>query len=187
MRGEAPRAKGLLERALAMEPRNAVTLVRLGDTELELGNTAEARARFEQALRDRAQSAAAIDGMGKVAAGDRRHRARDRDVTARARAPAGRHQPPLLAVAGLPASRQVEEAQYHLARRGEATVVLDDPVLDADREDRQSVHLQLAQANRAMEDRRYDAAADAFRQRDRARTRRPHRASWSRGRALRAG
>ena len=100
------RAKGLLERALAMEPSNAVTLVRLGDTELELGNTAEARARFEQALAIDAQSAAALDGLGQGGGGDRRHRARDRALHARARAAAGRDQPPLLAVAGLPAHRQ---------------------------------------------------------------------------------
>src|SRR5688572_6161139 len=66
-RGEAPRAKELLERALAMEPNDPATLVRLGDTELEIGNTSAARARFEQALALDPQSAAAMDGLGKVA------------------------------------------------------------------------------------------------------------------------
>jgi tetratricopeptide (TPR) repeat protein len=163
MRGEAPRAKGLLERALEMEPRNAVTLVRLGDTELELGNTAEARARFEQALAIDAQSAAALDGLGKVAAATGET---ERAIELFSRALELQPGATSLHYSLSQAYRRLgkmEEAQYHLVRRGEATVTVDDPVLEPIAKIGASVHLELAKANRAMEDRRYDAAADAFR------------------------
>ena len=163
-RGEAQRAKGLLERALAMEPTDAATLVRLGDTELELGNSVEATARFEQALSRDPQSAAAMDGLGKtaLATGDV-ERAVEMWKQALALQPGATSLHYSLSQAYRRLGR-VEDAQYHLVRRGEAPVVLDDPALEPFAKIGRTTHLQLAQANRAMEDRRYDAAADAFQQ-----------------------
>jgi tetratricopeptide (TPR) repeat protein len=162
-RGEASRAKGLLERALAMDPDNAVTLVRLGDTELELGNLDQARARFEQALSLDPRSAAALDGLARVEAATG---ATERSIELFTRALELQPGATSLHYSLSQAYRRLgklEQAQYHLVRRGEAPVSVDDPELRPIAEIGGSVNLELAKANRAMDDRRYDAAADAFR------------------------
>ena len=113
-----------------MEPNDPATLVRLGDTELEIGNTSEARARFEQALALDPQSAAAMDGLGKVASatGDV-ERAIELWKQALALQPGAGSLHYTLAQAYRRLGK-IEDAEYHLARRGEAVVVLDDPVLE---------------------------------------------------------
>ncbi|HVS63543.1 MAG TPA: tetratricopeptide repeat protein [Thermoanaerobaculia bacterium] len=163
MQGHAERAVELLTLALEMEPGDPVTLVRLADARLELGDRGEARRLFAEALEIDADSAAAIEGLGRIAAaeGDTAgavelfHRALELQPSA-----SSLHYSLSQAYRRL---GRLEEAQFHLARRGSAPVTVGDPLLAPVAELGRSVHLQLAQANRAMEDRRFDAAADSYR------------------------
>jgi tetratricopeptide (TPR) repeat protein len=140
-----------------------LVVLRLADSYLELGDRERAGRLFEQALASDPDSAVALEGLGRIAEG-----AGDTGRAVELFERALELQPTASALhysLGLAYRRlgDLERAEYHLARRGEAAVALDDPVLLPVRELNRSVQLELAHANRAMVDQRYDAAAEAFR------------------------
>ncbi len=164
MQGQLEEAAPLLELALALEPENWVTRVRLGDTYFELGRHELARDHYGAVLDSRPEEAAVHAGLGRmaVAEGDDsaavEHLLRALEIQPGA---TSLHYP-----LGQTYRRlgELEQAGAHLAKRGDITVRIEDPLLDPIAVLGRSAQFYLDQAGRGMENGRYDIAAENFRQ-----------------------
>ena len=164
IQGRPEEALGHLTRALELRPDDPAILVRVADTQLELGDLAAARRHFERARELDPSSAAALEGLAKLAGG-----AGDHAEAARLYAAALELQPTANALhyaLGQTYRRlgDLERAGYHLERRGDSAVLVDDPFLAPIATLARSARFYVTQAEKAMQNRLYGVAADSYRQ-----------------------
>lgn len=162
-RGDRERAADFFARALTLEPAHLAALVWLGRMELDRGRPGAAAAAFERALDVDPASAAALAGAGQAALAARDG---DRAVGYLERAlaldPSAGSLHYNLAMAHR-ALGDLEAAQSHLRRRGGGAPAPPDPLLEAyDGLLRGALAYEI-RGMRAMEARRFDAAAAIFR------------------------
>lgn len=169
-KGDLELAGRELNRAVILEPSYGVSHLRLGEIDLALGRLEAAQASFEQAAKAEGTRAAALFGLGRIAATQKAH---DRAVThfneALKLAPQATviHAPLGLALRAL---GKTGEAQLHLAQRGEVEVSFADPLLQTIEGVRRGAVKHLERATAAEREgkldeaeREYNAAIEADR------------------------
>lgn len=123
-------AAAALERTLALYPGDAAAAVRLAQVELERGRPEQARPLFERARADAGTRAAALFGLGRIAAAERRWSEAaghfEAALAAQPQASSIRH-PLALAYREL---GRLDRARALLGEAGEVPVVFSDPRLD---------------------------------------------------------
>jgi tetratricopeptide (TPR) repeat protein len=153
-----------LARALALRPDDPAILIRVADTQFELGDHASAKRDFERARQLNPSSAAALEGLAKLAAaaGEHAEAARLYDAALELQPTATS----LHYALGQTYRRlgDLERAGYHLERRGDSAVLVDDPLLEPIAKLARSASFYLTQAEKAMQNKLYDAAVDSYRQ-----------------------
>ncbi len=128
--GDLEQASYFYQRAGELRPEEVPPLVRLAEVRQQQGSTDEAVGLYRKALELDATCAAVHAGLGQVALSERRYpEAILHFQAALASVPEANllHYPLALAFRGL---GQAEEAQRHLARRGEVGVRVADPLVD---------------------------------------------------------
>jgi tetratricopeptide (TPR) repeat protein len=164
IQGRPEEALGQLTRALELRPDDPAILVRVADTQLELGDRAAAAANFERVRQLDGSSAAALEGLAELAAAAGEHA-----EAAGLYAAALELQPTATSLhyaLGQTYRRlgDLERAAYHLDRRGDVAVLVDDPMLEPIATLARSARFYLTQAETAMQNELYGAAADSYRQ-----------------------
>ena len=163
IQGHLTTAHEILGRANSLKPRDVPTMIRLGRTQLELGEIEPARVLFEAALEQDPSASAATEGLARieVIAGNY-PTAVELFVRVLEEQPSATsvHYSLSQAYRNLGDS---DKSAYHLELRGTSEVLLDDPYLKPIAELAQSAQFFEVQASRAMDDRRYDAAAADYR------------------------
>lgn len=152
----------LLERALELEPNFLPAILRLARAKLELGETAAARTLFERALELEPASAAAFEGLGQLASatGDAQG-AVDFFTRALEADPEATSLHYALGQAYRDAG-DLEQARYHLERRGNLPVRIPDPLLNPLANLAQGAQFFMMRGAEALEDEDFQAAAAAY-------------------------
>ncbi len=161
-KGDLVLAARELNRSLALEPSYAVSHLRLGEIELSQGRLEAARALFEQAAKAPGTRAAALFGLGRVAAAEKApERAVPLFEQALVLAPEATaiHYPLGLA---LRATGRNDEAAAHLAKRGEGEVAFQDPMLATIEGVRRGAVRHLERARQAEGEGKLDEAEREF-------------------------
>lgn len=126
--GRLEEAREQFDRVLELRPDSLPGWLRLGDVQLDLGRPSEAAASYERALEIDPRSAAAHFGLGRAAA------ARDDPAAAVEHFERALELQPQASAVRYPLAQayrelgRIEEAERELARRGDTTVPLDDPI-----------------------------------------------------------
>ena len=129
--GELPEAATAFERALELRPDYPALLYRLGEVELDRNRPAAAADHFRHAIEIDAQFAGAHFGLGRAALAQGNHRLAITHLEeALARQPEATriHHPLGLAYRGI---GDLDQAEYHLGRRGDSDILLVDPWIAA--------------------------------------------------------
>ena len=162
--GDRERAADFFARALALEPTHLAALVWLGRMELDRGRTIEARAAFERALNVDPASAAALAGAGRAALAARDpRRAVGYLERALALAPSAGSLHYSLGMAHR-ALGNLDAAQSHLQQRGDGVPAPPDSLMRTYNGLLRSALAYEIRGMRAMDARRFDAAAAIFRE-----------------------
>jgi len=163
LRGDGAKSIAAFERARALQPDDVSTLVWLGEGYLDRGQPALAEPLFAKALARQPQSLAALFGMGRtaLARSDYRgavdHLARALSIDPRA---AAVHYPLALAYRGLGDSGSAEQ---HMRLRGPGEIRPPDPLmLELDALLESAIAYEVRGA-KALDDRDWTRAAEAFR------------------------
>ena len=163
LRGNGAKSIAAFERARALQPDDVSTLVWLGEGYLDRGQPALAEPLFAKALARQPQSLAALFGMGRtaLARSDYRgavdHLARALSIDPRA---AAVHYPLALAYRGLGDSGSAEQ---HMRLRGPGEIRPPDPLmLELDALLESAIAYEVRGA-KALDDRDWTRAAEAFR------------------------
>jgi tetratricopeptide (TPR) repeat protein len=169
--GHLYKAKGPLdksiasfEQALRLAPTDVATLVWLGDAYLSQGRTEPAAALFARALTLQPRSAAALFGAGRTALANRDYATAVRDLEEALKLdPRGSsiHYPLAMAYRG---EGNGEQAQAHLARRGDLEVRPTDPLMQELDTLLQSGEAYNVRGGRELDAGNWAAAAEVFRQ-----------------------
>ena len=163
MQGQTEVALESFDRALEHSPENRLTRLRVAAVRMERGEMERAEALYRELALEGPENAAVLAGLGRVLS------ARDQPEEAVAlfgRALELAPEANWLHYALGQAHRRLgdsERAQFHLARRGDIQVPIDDPLLAPVATLGRSAGYYLAQAGQAMENERYDMAADFYR------------------------
>ena len=163
MLGRSELALAQLETALELDGDYLPTRVRLAEVKMTLGQTDEARRLFDRVLEEEPGTARALAGLARLAVeeGDDQ-RAAALYERALELEPAANSLHYVLSQVyrrlGDP-----ERVELHLARRGDIQVPLADPLLDAVGTLGQSSSFFMTQASQAMNNRRFDIAAESYR------------------------
>ncbi len=164
IRSRLEEAAAAFERVLELRPDDSPASLRLAAVRLELGGVDAAEKLFSDVLATEPRSAAALDGLGKVAAarGDDRgavdHFERALELQPGA---TGVHHTLGLAYRGL---GDLDKARYHLGQGGETEVRFADPLLSSMVELGRSAELYRLRAGLALREQRYQRAAELYRQ-----------------------
>ena len=151
------------ERALELRPMDLPTLVRLGEAYLDQRRTEDAERLFLRAREIDARSAAAIEGLGRVAQarGDQARAVEYLEQTLTLDPQATRVHYPL--AQSYRALGQQEKAEAHLKLRGDGRPDLYDPLMQAYYWLVDSAEAHYQRGVLAMQAGKWDAAADLFR------------------------
>lgn len=168
--GDFAEAEARLARCLELKPGGgdlrgleAATLIRLGEVRLQLGRPDEARQAFEAALRTTGTAAAAHFGLGRLALaqGDARAAAEHFEATLASQPGASEVRSPL-AIAYRKLGR-LDDARKALAGYGDGRVAFPDPLAAEVAALNTGSHQYVLAGTAALRDRRFAAAAEAFR------------------------
>ena len=168
MLGELESARASFESSLELEPAHLPATVRLAEVLLDLGEGERAKTLFDEALERQPGIARAKAGLARLASenGDD-ERAAELYEQVLAEAPAANSVHYALSQAYRRLGRG-EDAEYHLARRGDIQVPLEDELTAAVAGLGRSPAFFMTRASEAMKNQRYDIAADAYSRRARA-------------------
>jgi tetratricopeptide (TPR) repeat protein len=158
--GRLEQAAEQFNAARRLQPANRAATIRLAESLVQLNRLREARAEFERVLE--VFPALAQRGLGEVALREGRHReAVQHFEAAMARAPfaTSLHYQLAMAYRGL---GRTDRAQQHIARLGQGTIRVGDPIVDALEARIEGERGLVALGRRAFDDGRLDAAAAAF-------------------------
>ncbi len=163
MLGRSDLSAEQLRRAHALAPHDLPVRVRLAEAELAVGRPDEARRLFEGAVKEAPELARAWAGLGQLAldAGDDAGAAELYGRALKLEPAANSLHYTLSQIyrrLGDP-----ERASFHLARRGDIQVPLADPLLDRVSAMGRSESFFMTQASQAMNNQRYDIAAESYR------------------------
>jgi tetratricopeptide (TPR) repeat protein len=164
-RSDLDGARSFFERALALQPGDPSTLLRLAELDLSAGRLPAAQARFQELLdRDPAFAAAALDGLGRVAmqGGDAKTAA-ERFEAALARQP----QASLLHYQLGMAYRKLGEAdkaRLHLSQYGQIAVKAPDPLIEELARLNAGVRQHVIAGTKAFQAGQFATAMDEYRQ-----------------------
>ena len=162
MRGLLDDAGGLFRRALDLEPSYTPTLVRLAAIEEEKGAPEAARTRYLEVLRREAENAAAIAGLGRVEAALGNDEAATVHFERALELEPGANWLHYALGQAYRRTGDLDRARRHLEQRGDIQVAVHDPLTDAVALLGESAQFFLTRAGQAMNNRRYDIAADAY-------------------------
>ena len=162
MLGRQDQAETLLQRALEMREDFVPAVVRLAEVRLDQGRNEEASTLFERALELQPETARAIAGLARVATvlGESAEAAENFERALELEPEANAVHYSLSQVYRRLGDQ--ERMEFHLARRGDIQVPLDDPLLNRVAGLGQSETFLMTRAAQAMKNSRFDIAADAY-------------------------
>lgn len=163
-RGDMDRAGAQYAHVLTLRPNDLAAVLGLARIELEQGRTEEAAIHFHRALKLDSASAAAMAGLGEIAAAGRDYgKAVERYEEALRRQPQASSLHYRLAMAYRQLG-QVDKARLHLGKQGDGAVNYPDPLLEELVRMKTGRWQQREQANRLLETGQHEEAVRLFRQ-----------------------
>ncbi len=162
MLGDLESARTSFESSLRLEPKHLQATVRLGEVLADLGESERAKALFDDALERVSSLPRAVAGLARLASesGDDEQAALLYEQVLD-EAPAANSVHYALSQAYRRLGR-VDDAEYHLARRGDIQVPLEDELTASVAGLGRSPAFFMTRASEAMKNQRYDIAADAY-------------------------
>ena len=162
MQGELERAATLFDRSLELEPNHQTAHLRLADVRRQLGEVEIAQEIYQRVLEQDPESARAHAGVGQIQASRGEQAAAIVSFEAALALEPRANSLHYALSQSHRALGQIDQAERHLALRGDIQVPVDDPLIDPIQSLGRSPELYLARAGQAMKNNRYDIAADSY-------------------------